>query len=809
MMENRLSKRMEALARLVSAGARLADIGTDHGYIPIWLCRQGIIPSAIAMDINAGPLKTAEEHIRESGLTDRIETRLSDGLEKLNAKEADSVLIAGMGGGLIRRILRDGSGSLEGIRELILQPQSEIALTRRFLRENGWRITKEDMVLEDGKYYPMMKAVPRHEKDPDEESRTEQALADAFGPVLLAEKHPVLLDWLERERMVTDGILARLKEEIEKRNRQEETFPDQGMARLRQRREEMTQKRKLLGQALERMRGNENMEITLSICGEERKYPENITFQEIAREYQPRYKDDIVLVHYQNHIRELHAKPGAAGTVDFITTAQNAGRSTYRRSLTLLMEAAANELFTDKAVVVQHSIGKGYYCEFRRNGSFVHVDPSDILALKTKMEELAGRDLPVLKHEMRTLDAIRYFEKEGLPDKAKLLRYRRSSRMNVYELNGYIDYYYGYMVPSTGYIKYFDLLPYKNGFMLIFPGSDTREAAAFRPLDKLFQIIDDSAAWGESMGVRTVGELNNAIANGRMQELILVQESWMEQKIGDIAEMIAQDPKKKIILIAGPSSSGKTTFSHRLSIQLTAQGLKPHPIAMDDFYVNREDTPLDENGNYDFECLEAVDVALFNQCMNDLLEGKEVVLPVFNFKTGHREFRQRPLKLNAEDVLVIEGIHGLNEKLSSSLPKETKFKIYVSALTQLNIDTHNNLATTDCRLLRRIVRDARTRNTSARETLARWDSVRRGEEKNIFPYQEEADVMFNSALIYELAVLKCYAEPLLFAIEEGCPEYDEAKRLLKFLDYFIPVPGDDIALTSVLREFIGGGIFHI
>lgn len=551
------------------------------------------------------------------------------------------------------------------------------------------------------------------------------------------------------------------------------------------------------------------MDITLTIYGEKKQYPEGTSFLDIAREYQPEYTDDIVLVRYQNNLRELSKKVFHDGEMDFITVADKAGRSTYRRSVTLLMEAAANEVFPQMGLFVQHSIGQGYYCEFREGNRLVKADSRQLLALKERMLKMAELDLPICKHSMNTQDAIYHFKSVGREDKVSLLRYRRSSRVNLYELNGYMDYYYGYMVPSTGYVKYFDLIPYQNGFMLMFPDKDTRKVSDFHPMDKLFQIMDDSAAWGESMGVRTVGELNNVIANGRVQDLILVQESWMEQKIGNIAEQIAQDPRKKIILIAGPSSSGKTTFSHRLSIQLTAQGLKPHPISLDDFYVNREDTPLDENGEYDFECLEAIDIPLFNQCLADLLSGEEVTLPVFNFKTGHREYRSKPMRLRDGDVLVIEGIHGLNEKLTYQLPKDSKFKIYISALTQLNVDAHNNLATTDGRLIRRMVRDARARNTTARETIARWDSVRRGEEKNIFPYQEEADVMFNSALIYELAVLKCYAEPLLFSIDSDCPEYEEAKRLLKFLDYFLPVPGENIGLNSILREFMGGGIFHI
>lgn len=548
---------------------------------------------------------------------------------------------------------------------------------------------------------------------------------------------------------------------------------------------------------------------TLEIHGQSFEYPKGITFQEIAREHQHEYEDDIVLVQFQNNLRELKKTAVRDGKLKFITTADKAGRDTYRRSVTLLMERAASELFPDLRLLVQHSIRQGYYCEFRRKEEWYPADGEMLCRLKEKMSELVERDVPIVKHNLNTQDAIYRFSQLGRMDKVRLLKYRRSSRVNIYDLDGYIDYYYGYMVPSAGYLKYFDLKPYKNGFMLMFPDKKTKEAAEFQPSDKLFQIMDDSARWGFDMGVRTVGELNDVIAQGRIQDLILVQESWMEQKIGKIAETIAADRRKKIILVAGPTSSGKTTFSHRLSIQLTAQGLTPHPIAMDDFYVNREDTPKDESGEYDFECLEALDIPLFNQTMNDLLAGKEVILPVFNFKTGHREYRQKPMQLGSEDVLVIEGIHGLNEKLSYQLPKESKFKIYISALTQLNIDEHNNLSTTDGRLLRRIVRDSRTRNTTARETLARWNSVRRGEEKNIFPFQEEADVMFNSALIYELSVLKLYAEPLLFSIDSDCPEYIEAKRLLKFLDYFLPVPGENIGHNSILREFIGGSCFHV
>ena len=326
---------------------------------------------------------------------------------------------------------------------------------------------------------------------------------------------------------------------------------------------------------------------------------------------------------------------------------------------------------------------------------------------------------------------------------------------------------------------------------------------------KLFKTLKESNDWGKALNVDTIGALNDKIASGDISDLILVQEALQEKKIAEIAGKIAASRDKKFVMIAGPSSSGKTTFSHRLSIQLRTLGLKPHPIAVDDYFVNRENTPIDEDGNFNFECLEAIDTEQFNNDMTDLLQGKSVELPSYNFKTGKREYKGNVKKLGKDDILVIEGIHGLNDELSYSLPRESKFKIYISALTQLNIDEHNRIPTTDGRLIRRMVRDARTRGTSAKETIAMWQSVRKGEEEYIFPYQEEADVMFNSALIYELAVLKQYAEPILFGIDRNCPEYQEAKRLLKFFDYVIGVPSEEVPQNSILREFIGRSIFHV
>ncbi len=548
--------------------------------------------------------------------------------------------------------------------------------------------------------------------------------------------------------------------------------------------------------------------IHLQIRGEKKDYPLGTTYIELAEEYQQYYEEDIVLVLLNNRLRELSKTVKTDGVVEFVTTGNRIGKKAYRRSVLLLMQKAVHNLYGEQGVTVRimHSIGQGNYCELRGD---MDVTQEVVLKLKMEMMRLCDANLPIEKRNMNTDEAVALFGRLGMRDKERLFGYRRSSRVNIYELDHYKDYFYGYMVPSTGYLKYFDLLPYKEGFMLLYPGTNSKVIDAFVPSEQLYQTLSEASAWGKTMGIGTVGALNDAIAGGTVQDIILVQEALMERKIGQLAERIASEKDKKFIMIAGPSSSGKTTFSHRLSIQLKALGLKPHPVPLDDFYLDRKYTPRDADGNYDFECLEALDVERFNHDMGELLAGREVELPIFNFKTGRREEKGRMMKLGSEDVLVIEGIHGLNDKLSHSLPKSSKFKIYISALTQLDIDEHNYLPTTDGRLLRRIVRDARTRATSARETIAMWDSVRRGEEKYIFPFQEEADVMFNSALIYELAVLKQYAEPLLFAIEKDCQEYLEAKRLLKFLDYFLPVPSEGISPNSILREFIGGSCFHV
>lgn len=550
--------------------------------------------------------------------------------------------------------------------------------------------------------------------------------------------------------------------------------------------------------------------ISVTILGKTKEYPYGTSYGEIVEEYKDSTRYPIVLVMKDGKLCELHKKLKKDGVLEFLTTGDEIGHQTYKRSASLLLLKAIYHVAGHKnikKVTLHYSVDAGYYYTIDGN---VEITEAFLAQVKTYMLELAEKKISIRKRSVGTNEAIEIFHEHGMYDKEKLFRFRRVSRVNIYSLDGFEDYFYGFMVNHTGYLKHFELYPYDNGLVLQLPTqANPSEVPPFCPRPKIFRIQKESERWGETMQADTVGALNEQIVKKGASQLLLIAEALQESKISQIARTIAENKDKKFVMIAGPSSSGKTTFSHRLSIQLSAHGLRPHPIAVDNYFVNRQDTPLDENGNYNFECLEAIDVKQFNEDMVRLLKGEEVELPYFNFKTGQREYRGDYLKLGKEDVLVIEGIHCLNDKLSISLPTESKFKIYISALTQLNIDEHNRIPTTDGRLIRRIVRDARTRGASAKQTIAMWNSVRRGEEENIFPYQESADVMFNSALIYELAVLKLYAEPLLFSIEPGEPEYNEAKRLLKFLDYFLGIPGESIPSNSILREFIGGGCFDV
>ena len=546
------------------------------------------------------------------------------------------------------------------------------------------------------------------------------------------------------------------------------------------------------------------------IAGETRMYSEGTTYREIVDESGIHTEAPIILVMVNGKLRELQKRLKSDCTLEFVTTKDHIGFETYKRSVCLVLLRAIYDVAgrenVDK-VMIHYSVGNGYY--FTMEGKAA-LDQDFIDKVKAQMHKLADECTPIGKRSVNTDEAVALFHKHRMYDKEKLFRFRRVSKVNIYNIGYYDDYFYGYMADHAGYVQYFDLKLYDEGFVLELPERKNPSVIPpFHPQDKIFHVQKESQEWAEKMDISYVGDLNDRITKEGISNILLVQEALQEAKISDIAQRIVSEGNKKFIMIAGPSSSGKTSFSHRLSIQLTAHGMKPHPIGVDNYFKNREDTPFDEFGEKNYECLEAIDVEQFNKDMLALLNGERVELPVFNFKTGLREYKGDFLKLGKDDVLVIEGIHGLNDKLSYALPAESKFKIYISALTQLNIDEHNRIPTTDGRLIRRIVRDARTRGTSAKETIARWPSVRRGEEANIFPYQEEADVMFNSALVYELACLKVYAEPLLFGIDKSEPEYLEAKRLLKFLDYFISVPSEDIPHNSLLREFVGGSCFDV
>ncbi|MBQ8821557.1 MAG: nucleoside kinase [Lachnospiraceae bacterium] len=548
----------------------------------------------------------------------------------------------------------------------------------------------------------------------------------------------------------------------------------------------------------------------VEILGQKREIENGTTYEQIISEYQEQYDHLIALVSVNGKIKELFKTLKKDCTLDFFTLKDPIGYKTYVRSATMLFLKAVNDLYGKEALQkcrVQFTVGNGTYI-YVNDG--IHVNEKNADVIKARMQQLVDAKMPYMKKAYGMDDAMELFEREGMLDKMKLLKYRRSSYVNVYEMDGYYDYYYGYMLPNAGYVKWFDVLAYDEGFMLVLPKQ--KEPGVLQPYvdrPKLFKTLKESEKWGQEIGIETVGDLNDCICNGSLSDMILVHEAQQERRIGEIARDIVSRDNVKFVMIAGPSSSGKTSFSHRLSIQLRTLGKVPHTIGLDDFYKDREFTPRDEDGNYDFECLEAIDVALFNEDMAKLLAGERVELPTFSFKTGKREYNGKFMQLGKDDILVVEGIHGLNPKTSTALPDESKYKIYISALTSLNVDAHNRIPTTDGRLLRRMVRDARTRNTEARQTMEMWASVRRGEEQYIFPFQEEADSMFNSALIYELAVIKQFAEPLLFGIDKSAAEYYEAKRLLKFLGYFLGVSSEKLPNNSLCREFVGGSCFNV
>lgn len=544
--------------------------------------------------------------------------------------------------------------------------------------------------------------------------------------------------------------------------------------------------------------------------GKDYEYAKGTPLFDIAKDFQKDYEFPIVLAVRDHKLKELfHTVKEDCEIQDFETLSGHSGHKAYKRSACMIMlRALYNTVGSDmlEKVKVEFSMGDGYYISVKGN-----VDLTDeiVADVKKRMEEIVADDTPITKKSYPIDQVRRQCLELGMKDKERLFHYRMSSSVNMYSINDFTDYYYGFMVPSTGYVKYFDLIKYNEGLILRLPKRQKPlELQPFKDTPRLFNTMMDATKWDEIMRIETVGDLNDVISEGRINDLILVQEALQESRISEIARDIIKE-KKKFVMIAGPSSSGKTSFSHRLSIQLAAHGMKPHPIALDNYFVPREQTPLDSEGKKNYECLEAIDIEVFNENMTDLLAGKRVELPQYNFISGEREYKGNFLTMGAEDVLVIEGIHGLNDRLSYTLSPDDKYKIYISALTTLNIDEHNRIPTTDGRLIRRMVRDFRTRGASASRTLGMWGSVRRGEEENIFPFQEGADAMFNSALIYELAALKQFAEPLLFGIGHDDPEYQEALRLLKFLQYFLGISTEDLPKNSIVREFVGGSCFDV
>lgn len=550
------------------------------------------------------------------------------------------------------------------------------------------------------------------------------------------------------------------------------------------------------------------MSIRLMYQGNPWDVEEGTTFLSLAKEVQASYDAPIILAKVGQKLVELNKPVTREGVLTFLTTKDPDGHKTYQRGATMMFLRAMGHVLKEKllSLKLEYSIGDGLYFIADVEGGL--TDEMVAEAEKT-MRGYVEEDLKFEKSKLSTDEARDLFHAYGMKDKEQLFRFRRSSTANVYRLGNYVDYYYGYMPPSTGMVRRFKLKRYEGGVLMVLPKrSEPEKDGSEYVAKKLFFTMEQTNAWGAGIGVPTVGALNEAICRGEGRDIILASEAYQEHKIGEIARQIREEGRR-IVMIAGPSSSGKTSFSHRLSVQLGNVGLKSYPVAIDNYFVEREKCPRDENGDYDFECLEALDVELFNDQMTSLLRGEKVSMPTFNFVTGKPEFKGNHLAIKNDAVLVLEGIHGLNEALTYQIAPEDKYKIYISAVTALNVDEHNRIPTTDNREIRRMVRDARTRGTSARETIARWNSVRRGEERHIFPFQEQADVMFNSASLYELAVLKTFAEPLLFSIPMDAPEYPEAKRLLKFLDYFLGLSCEDVPRNSLVREFIGGSIFPV
>lgn len=518
----------------------------------------------------------------------------------------------------------------------------------------------------------------------------------------------------------------------------------------------------------------------------------------------------VVSAKVNNKVEDLNFRVYYNKDVEFLDVTNPSGMRTYFRSLCFILAKAVEDLYPQGSISLEHPVSKGYYCDLHLDRS---IGLDDVIRIKQRMQEIIDADIPFQRIECHTAQAAEMFLHHGMMDKAKLLRTYDQLYTFYYRLGNTTDCYYGSLVPSTGYIRLFDIVKYYDGLLLRVPNrKDPTRLEDVVKQEKMLEVFQEYHRWNEIMGIATVGDFNIACHKGFATELVNVSEALQEKKIVRIADEITHRDRNgervKLVLISGPSSSGKTTFSKRLSVQLITNGMRPYPISLDDYFVNREDSPLDENGEHDFESFYTLDLPFFEAQMKELLAGNEIELPRFNFVTGKREMSGKKLRIKDNMILILEGIHALNPELTAQIPDENKYKIYVSALTTIQLDNHNYIPTTDNRLIRRIIRDSRYRGSSAEDTINRWESVRAGEEKWIFPYQENADAMFNSALLFELAVLKDYAEPLLRKVPNNCAAYSEANRLLRFLSYFTSIPDDQLPPTSLLREFLGGSSFR-
>lgn len=549
----------------------------------------------------------------------------------------------------------------------------------------------------------------------------------------------------------------------------------------------------------------EMIKLHIEETGEDVLYPRGVRLDSVAKEYAAYHTSRIMAARVNNDIRELFKTLNHDATIRFIDVTTEDGALIYHRGLVFILYAAARELFPDRRLRVLHSLGHGLFCDFRE----MRATDDEILRIKQRMRDLINENLDYQKKELYKWDALKLLNDMGMHDKAELLRFRSKSTVNIYYLGNHPNYFYGFMPCSTGDTPLFDLIPYRTGMVLTFPGITSPNALPdYVPQTKLADIFDEAEEWGHIIRVETAGDLNDVVARGGTRELIMVSEMLHEKKIAQLADQVTASGAR-LVLIAGPSSSGKTTFSKRLSLQLRVNGFDPHAISLDDYFVDRDKTPTGADGKPDFECLESLNTARFNSDLNRILAGETVTLPKYSFKNGTSTDTGETIAPNNRTILVVEGIHGLNPKLTAQVPDSHKFRIYVSALTFLNLDADNRIPTTDVRILRRMVRDHNFRGYSALQTLQIWHSVRMGEEQHIFPFQENADAMFNSSLVYELAFLKNYAMQLLLQIDNTVPEYSEARRLIRFLDYFLPVMDIDvIPSTSIIREFIGNSYFN-